>query len=128
MRSSPVSLYLRVRSSEGCWLYARSVTAPNGRLRPLHALINGKPVYCAEGVYHLRYRLDGKRIWLPVGNDASLAQVALQRKALELQASSLGLGLPEPILAGLATAEPVPSPTAKTNLRESIVEYLHRRR
>jgi hypothetical protein len=30
MRSSPVSLYLRVRSSEGGWLYARSVTASNG--------------------------------------------------------------------------------------------------
>ena len=45
MRSSPVSLYLRVRSPEGGWLYARSVTASNGRIRPLHALIDGKPVY-----------------------------------------------------------------------------------
>jgi hypothetical protein len=61
MRSSPVSLYLRVRSPEGGWLYARSVTASNGRIRPLHALIDGKPVYRDEGVYHLRYSLDGKR-------------------------------------------------------------------
>ena len=47
MRSSPVSLYLRVRSAEGGWLYARSVTASNGRIRPLHALIDGKPVFYA---------------------------------------------------------------------------------
>jgi hypothetical protein len=52
MRSSQsVSLYLRIRSAEGAWVYARSVTTSNGRLRPLHALINGKSVYCAEGTY-----------------------------------------------------------------------------
>jgi len=113
MRSSPVSLYLRVRSPEGGWLYARSVTASNGRIRPLHALIDGKPVYRAEGVYYLRYSLDGKRIWRTVGSDASLAQVALQRKALELQAVNLGLAVPEPILPGLATPEPVPSLAGK---------------
>jgi integrase/recombinase XerD len=124
MRSSPVSLYLRVRSPEGGWLYARSVTASNGRIRPLHALINGKPVYRDEGVYHLRYSLDGKRIWQPIGSDASLAQVALQRKTVELQAVNLGLAVPELILPELATPEPVSSPAAKTNLRESIAEYL----
>src|SRR5258707_531524 len=124
MRSSPVSLYLRVRSPEGGWLYARSVTASNGRIRPLHALIDGKPVYRDEGVYHLRYSLDGKRIWQAVGSDASLAQVALQRKTLELQAVNLGLAVPEPILLGLATPEHVPSPAAKTDLREAIAEYL----
>jgi hypothetical protein len=83
MRSSPVTVYLRVRLAEGGWLYARSVTASNGRIRPLHVLIEGKPVYRAESVYYLRYSLDGKRIWQPVGSDASLAQVAFQRKALE---------------------------------------------
>src|SRR5271170_7096950 len=93
MRSSPVSLYLRVRSPEGGWLYARSVTASNGRIRPLYALIDGKPVYRDEGVYHLRYSLNGKRIWQPIGSDASLAQVALQRKTVELQA----VGMPGPI-------------------------------
>jgi hypothetical protein len=98
MRSSPVSLYLRVRSPEGGWLYARSVTAPNGRIRPLHALIDGKPVFRDEGVYYLRYNLAGKRIWQPIGSDASLAQVALQRKTVELQAVNLGLGVPELIL------------------------------
>jgi len=78
---------------EGGWLYARSVTDCNGRIRPLHALIDGKPVYRDEGVYHLRYSLDGKRIWQPIGSDASLAQVALQRKTVELQA----VGMPGPI-------------------------------
>jgi|SRR5665213_1403289 len=122
MRSSPVSLYLRIRSAEGGWFYARSVTASNGRIRPLHALIDGIPIHRAEGVYHLRYRVDGKRIWQPIGSDASLAQIALQRKTLELQAINLGLAVPEPILPGLAALEP--APVGKTNLCESIAEYL----
>jgi integrase/recombinase XerD len=124
MRSSPVSLYLRVRLADGGWFYAPSVAGSNGRIRPLHALIEGKPVYRAEGVYYLRYSLDGKRIWRSVGSDASLALVALQRKTLELQAVNLGLTVPEPILPALATPEPVPSPAAKTDLRESIADYL----
>jgi integrase/recombinase XerD len=43
---------------------------------------------------------------------------------VELQAVNLGLAVPELILPELATPEPVPSPAAKTNLRESIAEYL----
>jgi hypothetical protein len=74
---SLVSLYLRIRSADGGWTYARSVTASNGRLRPLFALLNGKPTYCPEGIYNLRYTIDGKRIWQPVGSDASRAQVEL---------------------------------------------------
>jgi hypothetical protein len=85
---SPVSLYLRVRSAKG-WTYAKAVTASNGRLRPLYALIDGKPEHRPEGVYHIRYSVNGKRVWQPVGDDASLAQVALQKKALELNADVL---------------------------------------
>ncbi len=69
--------------------------------------------YRDEGVYHLRYSLNGKRIWQPIGIDASLAQVALQRKTVELQAVTLGLAIPELILPELATPEPAPSQQPK---------------
>jgi hypothetical protein len=73
MRSSQsASLYLRIRSADGGWVYARSVTASNGRLRPLHALVDGKSIHCAEGTDYLRFSLNGKRIGQPVGTDASM--------------------------------------------------------
>jgi integrase len=68
------------------------VTTPNGRIRPEYALVGGKAVRCPEGVYHLRYTVSEKRVWEPVGKDASLAQVALMRKALEIET---GTQLPE---------------------------------
>jgi integrase/recombinase XerD len=123
MRSShSFSLYLRIRSADGGWLYAQSVTPSNGRLQPLHALVDGKYVYCAEGAYYLRYSLNGKRIWQPVGTEASQAQVALQRKALEFKAEALGVAIPAAPTLPAATPETIP--LHKTDLTEAIAEYL----
>ena len=81
-----MSLYLRIRTAADGRTYARSVTNTNGRLRPFYAHVRGKLVHRPEGVYQLRYTVNGKRIWQPVGSDASLAQVAWERKSCELRA------------------------------------------
>ena len=99
-----VSLYIRIRTADDRWTYARTVTNANGRLRTLYAQVDGKPVHRPEGVYQLRYTVNEKRTWQPVGSDASLAQVALERKSCELRAGACGLSLPEP---AVAVARPV---------------------
>jgi hypothetical protein len=54
-------LYIRI-SLDGKQQYARVVFQPNGHLKPNHALIDGKPQRCPDGVYHLRYSVAGKRV------------------------------------------------------------------
>jgi hypothetical protein len=102
-------MILRVRAADGGWTYARSVSTSKGRIKPLYTMINGQPVHRPEGVYHLRYTQNGKRIWEPIGSDASLAQAALQRKTLEVQAGELGVKIPEAVIPGTVAA-PVPTP------------------
>src|SRR5258708_3363921 len=84
---SPVQLYLRARLPNGKYPYLRASFASNGRIRPNHAFHNGRAVEFPVAAYHLRYWRDGKRVWEPAGQDASLALVAMQKKALALQAS-----------------------------------------
>lgn len=127
---SLVSLYLRIRSAEGRWVYARAVVGSNKRIKPLHAMVDGKPEHRPEGVYHLRYAFNGKRIWQAVGTDASLAQVALERKSIELQAVEYGIvkaaapTVPTTVLASpqLATSsdEDSPAPLTKSSKRGQV--------
>jgi hypothetical protein len=115
MRSSQsASLYLRIRSADAGWVYARSVTTSNGRLRPLHALVNGKSVHCAEGTCYLRFSLNGKRIWQPVGTDASQA----------VQAEALGMAIPEAPTPSAAPDSVVDRSPGKIDLPHAIAEYL----
>ena len=79
---SPVHFYLRVRLPNGKYPYLRAAYTSNGRIRPNHTIHNGRAVEFPVAAYHLRYLRDGRRVWQPVGEDASLAQVAMQKKAL----------------------------------------------
>jgi hypothetical protein len=36
---------------------------PMGKLKPLYAVVNGKPEHHPEGVYNLRYVKASKRVW-----------------------------------------------------------------
>ena len=50
MKLSPsVSLYIRIRSGNGSWIYASPAQTSKGHLRPLQAMIAGQPTYCADG-------------------------------------------------------------------------------
>jgi integrase/recombinase XerD len=59
---SPVQLYLRVRLPNGKYPYLRAAYASNGRIRPNHAVHNGRAVEFPAAAYHLRYWCDGKRV------------------------------------------------------------------
>jgi integrase/recombinase XerD len=107
----PASLYLRVRSATGAWIYIKPAKSPNHKLKPLYGIVDGAAKRCPEGSYHLRYRVDGKRVWESVGTDADLATVALQRKAAELTAAE-----PEP-----PKVEPKGSGRP---IKDAVIEYL----
>jgi hypothetical protein len=49
----------------------KPVVAGNGRIKPLYALVNGKPEHHPEGVYQLRYKVNGRRVYETLGADAA---------------------------------------------------------
>ena len=58
-----VRLKIRVKLSNGSRAYVDPVFSSNNKLKPLYALVDGKPRHHPEGVYHLRYMKRGKRVW-----------------------------------------------------------------
>src|SRR5258708_21612247 len=84
-----VRLKIRVRLSNGSRSYVDPVFSSNGKLKPLYAVVNGKPEHHPEGVYNLRYVKAGKRVWDAVGTDAHLALTAKLLVEHTLQAVSL---------------------------------------
>ena len=114
---SPVQLYIRVRLPDGTYPYLKPAYASNGRLRPHHAIHNGKAAHFPGSSYHLRYRCDGKRVWEPAGDDPSLATVALQRKVHTLQGAVLGM--PDP--TQLPISSPVPPPPTPSNTQKRLL-------
>jgi integrase/recombinase XerD len=67
---SPVHLYLRVRLPDGTYPYLKAAYASNGRIRPHQAIKDGQVGSFPGSGYYLRYRIDGKRAWESVGDDA----------------------------------------------------------
>jgi hypothetical protein len=62
-----VRLKIRVRLSNGSRAYVDPVYSSNGKLKPLYAVVNGKPEHHPEGIYNLWYVKAGKRVWDAVG-------------------------------------------------------------
>jgi hypothetical protein len=108
-----VRLKIRVRLSNGSRAYVDPAFSPNGKLKPLYAVINGKPEHHPEGIYNLRYVKGDKRVWHAVGTDAQLALTAKLRVEHKLQSASLGL----------TETDAVKTPD-KTDLTKAITEYL----
>ncbi|WP_433966818.1 tyrosine-type recombinase/integrase [Tunturiibacter gelidiferens] len=113
MPVAAVRLKIRARLPSGSRAYVDPVFSPNGKLKPLYAVVDGKPEHHPEGIYNLRYLKAGKRVWHAVGTDAQLALTAKLRVEHKLQSVSLGLTDPDPIKT-----------SGKTDLAAAIKEYL----
>jgi integrase/recombinase XerD len=119
----PVSLYLRVRSASGKWLYVPPVKSPNHKIKPLWGIVNGVPLRCPEGSYHLRYREGGKRPWVNVGTDPDAATAAFIQKTAELNGLAVGMVKAAPV--ALIPEEPKPAPKAPgRSLETCATDYL----
>lgn len=118
---SPVQLYLRVRFQDGTYPYLRAAYASNGRIRPDHAMHNGRATHFPGSSYYLRFKRGGKRVWEPVGDDPSLALAALQRKVLALHNGTDETPVaPTPI----AVATPSSVATSKRLLADCAAAYI----
>lgn len=124
---SPVQLYLRVRLPDGTHRYLKAAFAANGRIRPHHAIHAGRAAEFSGCSYHLRYRIEKKRVWEPVGNDPILALDQLRQKVRDLQRTDDDADVTVPQVAA-RTAAPAPPPIKQPGtpllLNDAIKEYL----
>ena len=106
-----VSVYIRIRLTDGSQPYCPAIWESKKRLRPHWCLVRGKPEHHPEGVYHVRYRVNGKPVWekVCVGDDpyeaADLAVLRQSQLADPHEAASQRLvdeHKPEPVEAGPA--------------------------
>jgi integrase/recombinase XerD len=120
-----VTLMIRVRmGGSASRKVCKPVFAANGRLKPLYAIVGSKAEHRPEGVYVLRYRTGGRRVFETVGSDPTEAVAAQRRREHVLKAEKLGL---EVVGQGVTTAVP-PAPAAKApakrRVADCVAEYL----
>jgi hypothetical protein len=85
-------LKIQVRLPHGSRPFLNPVLSGNNKLKPLHAVVDGKPEHHPEGSYFLRYAgQDGRRVWVPVGNDPQLALTEKQKREKSLGAQAVGV-------------------------------------
>lgn len=94
MAAATVSIVMRVRRPDGSRAHYATVTGSNGRLKAHFGLVNGVLQNLPNGIYYLRFRVNGKRVWECVGPDASKAVTAKLQREHQLQSAKLGLEAP----------------------------------
>jgi hypothetical protein len=112
VKAPVVRLKIRIRLPDGSRPFLDPVLSSNGKLKPLYAIVDGKPEHHPNGTYFLRYAvLGGKRVYKPISKDADpLTELQKRQKGLDAQA------------AGVVLAEQ--EPERRTPLKAAITEYL----
>ena len=86
MANRTATLYIRITTKDGKKPYCKPVYLTKGRLKPLYAMVDGKPEHHPEGVYYIRFGTDsGKQPFEPVGNDPYVALDKLAEKERSLR-------------------------------------------
>ena len=84
--------YVRVGSdNSGKWRFCPVARAGNGRVRPDHVLVDGRPELHKEGAYYIEWYVDGKRHRESVGKNPTEAWAAAERKVQVLRNEKLGI-------------------------------------
>src|ERR1035441_975641 len=74
------ALMVRHRDADGKWRRSPAPRGANGRVRPGHALIKGKAVPVADGVYEIRYYENRRVKYIPAGRNAADADAQRARQ------------------------------------------------
>jgi integrase len=85
MESKSVTLMVRFKDTDGKWKRRPAARGANGRVKPGHALVDGKAVAVKDGAYELRHFVDRQPVYLPAGKNAAAADV--KRQQLEIKSS-----------------------------------------
>lgn len=120
MESKSVTLMLRFKDVDGKWKRRPVARGANGRVKPSHALIDGKPVAVQGGVYEIRQIVNRQPVYLPAGKHAATADA--KRQQLEIK-SSVKAQAKE---AGIEVVEPAASRTLKATAAAYIDNALKR--
>lgn len=108
---------IRVRLPDGSRPFLNPVLSGNNKLKPLYAVVDGKPEHHPEGSYFLRHAgHEGKRVWEPVGNEPQLALVAQRKREKAIDAQAAGVQVVDD-----TPAAPV---TKGTSIADAVAEYL----
>src|ERR1035437_9269828 len=83
MDGKAVSLMIRFKDASGTWKRRPAARGANGRVKSGHALIDDKVVAVKDWTYDLRYTVDRKTVYAPVGDNASGADA--KRKQFEIK-------------------------------------------
>jgi len=82
---------IRYKDAAGKWRRSPAARGANGRVKPGHALVNGKAIQVGDGTYDLRHTVDRKTVYTPVGKkavEADARRVRLENtKAVVAQAA-----------------------------------------
>jgi hypothetical protein len=73
MPAPAVRLKIQVRLPSRNRAYVDAIFSPNDKLKPLYAVVDGKPEHHPEVIYNLRHLKAGKLMWDAVGAYPQLA-------------------------------------------------------
>lgn len=95
MENRTVTLMVRHRAADGKWHRNPAARGANGRVRPGHALVEGRAVPVTDGAYELRHYEDRRVVYTPAGKNAADAdaQRARQEKTSTAEAAADDAGL-----------------------------------
>ena len=88
-QSKEVNLTKRVQTSKGLRYYP-VVLSPNGRVKPVFVIVNGRPERHSEGGVLLEWREKGRRIRLSVGKDHRTQQPDASARKPNSMPSTMG--------------------------------------
>lgn len=78
-----VTLIIRYKDADGVWQRSPAARGMNGRVKPGHALVDGKAMPVSQGLYQIRYFKDRKLKYVSAGRNA--AEADAQRARIERQ-------------------------------------------
>lgn len=125
MANRKVALLIRVKLADGSRPYLKPVVSANGKVKPLYALVNGKPEHHPEGVYALRFQEGKRAVYEQVGSDPAAALAAKQRKETLLRAQADGYTVIESEPPRAKRAERATPKIEKRPVAETIDRYLN---
>jgi integrase len=90
MESRAVTLMIRFKDADGKWKRRPAARGANGRVKPGHALVDGKSLAVQDGTYELRHIVDRQPVYIPAGKmaaEADAKRVRLEKTSAAIEAA-----------------------------------------